>query len=143
VVSTEWVQPNDTNAIDIAHGGNVVKWMDEVGGLSAIRFCGEPCVTASMRRVDFHHPIKLGNAATLRSYVYKVGRTSLQVCIRVIGENLLESTEKLTTQSYFTYVAIDENQNPVEVPELTVETEDEEEKRQRALEGFKECEEIE
>jgi acyl-CoA hydrolase len=140
VVSTEWVQPNDTNAIDIAHGGNVVKWMDEVGGLSAIRFSGEVCVTAAMRRVDFHHPIELGNAATLKAYVYKVGNTSIDVCIRVFGEDLLASSTKLTTQSYFTYVAIGQDRRPVEVPVLDIETDEEETKRQRALDDFEESE---
>lgn len=140
VESTELVQPNDTNAIDIAHGGNVVKWMDEVGGLAAIRFSQEICVTASMRRVDFHNPIKLGNAAILKAYVYRTGTTSIDVYVRVEAEDLLESEQQLTTESYFTYVAIGEDQEPIEVSDLVVETDREQNLKERALDGFKECE---
>lgn len=138
VESVEWVQPNDTNAIDVAHGGNVVKWMDEVGGLAAVRFSREICVTASMQQVNFHHPIELGNSATLEAYVFKAGTTSLDVCIRVTGEDLLESDKQVTTESHFTYVAIGMDKKPIEVPQLDVVTEDERKKQQKALEQFEE-----
>lgn len=130
VESSQFVQPNDTNAMDVAHGGNVVKWMDEIGGLAAMRFSGEICVTAGMDKVDFHHPIKLGMAANIQAYVFRVGTTSLGTFIRVIAEDLFEATEQVTTESLFTYVAISADQQPVEVPELEVAT-DEEKRLQR------------
>ncbi|MDY6774614.1 acyl-CoA thioesterase [Halorutilales archaeon Cl-col2-1] len=135
VENTEIVQPNDTNIVDTAHGGTVVKWMDETGGISAIRFAGNVCVTAGMESVDFHHPIHRGDAAVIRSYVYDVGTSSIDVRICVYSENLKTGERQLTTESYFTYVAIDDDGNPVEVPELEVETEKEKELRDEALEG--------
>lgn len=120
VESSRFVQPNDTNAMNVAHGGNVVKWMDEIGGLAAVRFCGEICVTAGMDRVDFHHPIELGHAAHIEAYVFRTGNTSLGTFIRVTAENLYESTEQVTTESLFTYVAISAEQEPVSVPELEI-----------------------
>jgi acyl-CoA hydrolase len=133
VESSQFVQPNDTNAMDVAHGGNVVKWMDEIGGLAAMRFSGEICVTAGMDRVDFHHPIELGNSANIESYVFRTGTTSLGVFIRVSAENLLESSERVTTESFFTYVAISMEQEPIEVPELNIETDKEQRLLDQAL----------
>jgi acyl-CoA hydrolase len=138
VESVEWVQPNETNAIDVAHGGNVVKWMDEVGGLAAVRFSREICVTASMQQVNFLHPIEMGNSATVEAYVYNAGTTSLDVCIRVTGENLLECERQVTTESHFTYVAIGKEKKPIEVPELEIKSDDERKKQRRALEQFEE-----
>jgi len=132
------VQPDDTNALNTAHGGTVVKWMDETGGIAATRFSREVCVTVSMRRVDFHHPLYLGNAVPVEAYVYRTGTTSVDVCIRVFSENLFESSRTLTTESFFRYVAIDGDRNPTEVPDLRVESEEDRRLRDEALErgGF-------
>lgn len=129
------VQPDDTNALNTAHGGTVVKWMDETGGIAATRFSREVCVTVSMRRVDFHNPLYLGNAAPVEAYVYRTGDTSVDVCIKVFSENLFESERTLTTESFFRYVAIDGDRNTTEVPELEVETEEERRLRDEALDG--------
>ncbi|WP_311172524.1 acyl-CoA thioesterase [Halobellus ordinarius] len=112
------VHPNDTNNYDMAHGGNVVKWMDEVGAMSAMRFAGQTCVTARMESVDFHQPIPRGNAALIQSYVYAAGTTSVSVYLRVFSEDPLSGERKLTTESHFVYVAVDEDGSPTPVPEL-------------------------
>ncbi|SFG43118.1 Acyl-CoA hydrolase [Halopelagius inordinatus] len=122
------VQPDDTNNYDMAHGGNVMKWMDEVGAMSAMRFAGETCVTARMESVNFHQPIPRGDAALIEAYVYDAGRTSVEVRLRVFRENPLTGETELTTESYFVYVAVDEDGDPTEVPELNVSTD-----RSRAL----------
>lgn len=129
----EVVQPDDTNALNTAHGGTVVKWMDETGGIAATRFSREVCVTVSMRRVDFHHPLYRGNTAPVEAYVYRTGNTSVDVCIKVFSENPFESSRTLTTESFFRYVAIDEDRNPTTVPELQVETDEERRLRDEAL----------
>lgn len=134
IESSQIVQPNDTNAMDVAHGGNVVKWMDEIGGIAAMRFSGEICVTAGMDRVDFHHPIKMGMVANIESYVFRVGTTSLGTFIRVTAEDMIKSTEQVTTESLFTFVAISTDQKPVEVPELEIITEKEKRLQQEAIE---------
>ncbi|ELZ35051.1 acyl-CoA hydrolase [Halogeometricum pallidum JCM 14848] len=129
------VHPNDTNNYDMAHGGNVMKWMDEVGAMSAMRFAGETCVTARMESVNFHRPIPRGDAALIESYVYAAGRTSVKVRLRVFREDPLTGDTELTTESYFVYVAVDEDGEPTEVPELETNTEYGRELIETALEG--------
>jgi len=127
------VQPNDTNNNDIAHGGNVVKWMDEVGAMSAMRFAGRICVTAHIEGVDFHRPIPRGNTALIESYVYDAGSTSVSVHLRVFSEDPLSGERELTTESHFVYVGIDEDGEPTPVPDLEVSSERDEELRAAAL----------
>jgi acyl-CoA hydrolase len=129
------VQPDDTNNYDMAHGGNVMKWMDEVGAMSAMRFAGETCVTARMEGVNFHRPIPRGNAALIESYVYDSGTTSVKVRLRVFREDPLTGETELTTESYFVYVAIDEDGDPTAVPELDVSSDRSERLRDEALTG--------
>ncbi len=135
IENRELVQPNHANNLDTAHGGNVLKWMDVVGAMSAMRFAGEPCVTAHINQVNFERPIGVGDIALIRAYVYAAGRTSVRVRIRVFRENPLSGETEQTTESYFVYVAIDEERTPTPVPELTAPTEHERELREEALAG--------
>ena len=127
------IQPNHANNLGTAHGGNVLRWMDEVGAMSAMRFAAEPCVTAHINSVDFARPLELGDIALIEAYAYAAGRTSVRVRVRAYGEDPLNGNSELTTESYFVFVAVDDDRNPVPVPELTVSTEDGEELRERAL----------
>ncbi|MFC6824581.1 acyl-CoA thioesterase [Halopelagius fulvigenes] len=127
------VQPDDTNNYDMAHGGNVMKWMDEVGAMSAMRFSGETCVTARMEGVDFHRPIPRGDTALIEAYVYDAGTTSVKVRLRVFREDPLTGERELTTESYFVYVAIDEAGDPTEVPDLSVSSERSRKLREEAV----------
>ena len=129
------VQPNHANIVDTAHGGNVVKWMDDAGAMAAMRFAGETCVTARMNRVDFRIPIRTGDTALIEAYVYEAGTTSIRVRIRAYRENIRTGERELTSESYFVYVAIDEDRNPTSVPEIEVETSTDEELRREALDG--------
>ncbi|MFP4633332.1 MAG: acyl-CoA thioesterase [Halobacteriota archaeon] len=134
VENTEIVASADANIFDTAHGGYVVKWMDETGVVSAMRFSGELCVTAAMRRIDFRRPIQVGDAAVIQAYVYDCGTTSIDVYVRVFSEKLTERARELSSESKFTYVAVDEDNRPTEVPELEVETEEGERLLERARE---------
>ena len=127
------IQPNHANNLGTAHGGYVLRWMDEVGAMSAMRFAGEPCVTAHIDSVDFERPLELGDIALIEAYVYAAGRSSVRVRLRAYGEDPLTGDRELTTESYFVFVAIDADRNPVEVPTLTVATEEGEQLRQQAL----------
>ncbi|WP_338728872.1 acyl-CoA thioesterase [Haladaptatus sp. DJG-WS-42] len=124
IENRELILPNHTNTYEIAHGGNVMKWMDEVGAMSAMRFAGETCVTARMDQVNFHRPIPLGETALIRAYVYKAGRTSVRVRLRAYREDPLTGDTELTTESFFVYVAIDDHHKPTEVPDLEAATTD-------------------
>ncbi len=129
------IQPNHANMLDTAHGGNVLKWMDEIGAMAAMRFSGESCVTASINRVDFQQPILVGDLAAIEGYVYSVGETSMRVRLRAFREDPRTETREQTTESYFVYVAIDEHRQPTPVPALTVESERGKELQTAALAG--------
>ncbi|WP_415381854.1 acyl-CoA thioesterase [Halosimplex sp. TS25] len=129
------VQPNHANSLGTTHGGNVLKWMDEVGAMSAMRFAGRDCVTARMDQVDFKQPIPVGETALVEAYVYETGRTSVRVRLRVFRENPRSGERELTTESYSVYVAIDDDRDPVPVPELTVDSEEGQRLQEEARNG--------
>ncbi|ELZ15948.1 thioesterase superfamily protein [Natrinema thermotolerans DSM 11552] len=128
------VQPNHANNNDTLHGGNLMKWLDEVSAMSAMRFAGETCVTARVNELDFERPIRIGDTALVEAYVYDAGRTSVHVALRAWREEPRSGETEKTTESTFTFVAIDENGETVPVPELTVETEKGERLRDRVHE---------
>ena len=127
------IQPNHANNLGTAHGGNVLRWMDEVGAMSAMRFAAEPFVTSHINFVGFARQLERGDIALIEAYAYAAGRTSIRVRVRAYGEDPLNGNSEVTTESYFVFVAVDDDRNPVPVPELTVSTEDGEELRERAL----------
>jgi acyl-CoA hydrolase len=127
------VQPNHANNFGSAHGGNLMKWLDGLGGLSAMRFAGETCVTAKMDELNFERPIPVGETALVESYVYEAGRTSVQVRLRASREDPRTGETQLTTSSYATYVAVDDGNDPVAVPDLSVETAEGRRLRREAL----------
>lgn len=127
------IQPNQTNNYDTAHGGIIMKIMDEVGAMSAMRFAGEPCVTAAVDGLDFKRPVPRGDIAVVTAWVFDAGETSVKVRLTAEREDPLTGERELTSESVFTFVAIDENSRPVSVPDLTVESDRDEELRQRGL----------
>ena len=130
---TEIVLPNDTNTHRRALGGAVLHWMDVCGAIAAMRFANEGVVTASMEHVDFKRPIDLGEVVVVEAYVYDTGRTSLDVTVEVRAENPRTDTERATTSSFFTFVAVDDDGEPTPVPDLDCPTEGERRLRDVAL----------
>lgn len=139
IENREQVQPTHANNYESVHGGHVMKWMDEVGALSAMRFAGEPCVTAHVDEVDFLRPVPVGETVLVESYVYAAGRTSARVRLRAYRENPRTGETQLTTESLFVFVAIDENGEPTPVPELEVRSDRGEALRQNALDAESEA----
>lgn len=129
------VHPNHANSLETAHGGSVMKWMDEAGAMAAMRFAGSTCVTVRMDQISFDRPIQVGEVALVEAYVYAAGRTSVRVHLRAARENPRTGETEQTTESYAVYVAIDDDRTPVAVPDLTVASEAGERLRDRALEG--------
>nr|WP_254282011.1 acyl-CoA thioesterase [Haloarcula salina] len=129
------VQPNHSNHLGSTHGGNVLKWMDELGAMSAMRFAGETCVTARMDQVNFKRPIPVGDNALVEAFVYDTGETSVKVRLRASREDLRTGESEPTTESYSVYVAVDDDGTPVPVPDLTTDSERGERLRRRALDG--------
>jgi len=115
------VQPNHANNYEAVHGGNLMKWMDEVGAMSAMRFAGEPCVTAAVDEFSFQQPIPVGETAVIDAFAFGAGRTSVKIFLRAYREDPMSGERAKTTEACFTFVAIDADGAPTAVPELTVE----------------------
>ena len=128
------VQPTHTNNYHAAHGGNIVKWMDEVGAMSAMRHAGETCVTARINQLDFERPVPQGDTCVVESYAYAAGKASIKVRLRAFRESPRTGEREQTTDSYFVFVAVDEQNNPTPVPELTVASDRCRELREAAIE---------
>ncbi|MFC6767612.1 acyl-CoA thioesterase [Natrinema soli] len=135
IENREMVQPNHANMLETAHGGHVMKWMDEVGAMSAMRFSGETCVTARVDQMNFERSIAVGDTAFITAYVYEAGTSSVKVRLITEREDLRTREREQTTELYFVYVAIDDDGSPTTVPELTVTTEEGERLRRAALEN--------
>ena len=127
------VQPTDTNPHHTAHGGTVVKWMDEIGAMAAMRHAGETCLTAHIDDLDFQRPIPMGDICVVDGYVYAVGSTSMRVRLRAYREEPRTGERERTVDSAFVFVAVDGEGAPTDVPELSVETDRGEELREAAL----------
>lgn len=121
----ELMMPNDANILGKVFGGRVLALIDKAAGTAAIRHAGSVCVTAQIDRVTFEHPIEIGNMARFLAEVTYVGRTSLEVCVRVFAMDLRTSSERLSNTCYVTMVALDDEGHPRVVPSLICETEEE------------------
>ncbi len=135
---TELLFPNDTNNLGRALGGRVLHWMDICGAIAGMRFASRQVVTASMDHVDFIGPIEMGEVVVIEGYVFNTGRTSLNVKVDVHAEDPKNDERRRTTTSYFTFVALDEDGSPTEVPELICPSESEEALRAEAIDGRRE-----
>ena len=129
------VQPNHANNHGSVHGGNVMKWMDEVGAMSAIRAAGRPCVTATVDQLSFEAPVPTGDTVVIESYAFETGRTSVQARLKAFREDPGTGEREPTTESYLVFVAVDGNGRPTPVPEVTADSERCRRLRAAALEG--------
>ncbi len=121
------VLPGDTNAHDTLFGGLLMKHIDETAAISARRHCRGSVVTASNDGVHFHRPIQRDDIVIIESYVCSVGRSSMEIFVKILTENSARVEEQhVAAISFLTFVALDENGKPTEVP--LVEPESAEEK---------------
>ena len=133
VTMTELVLPNHTNQLGNLLGGQLMHWIDICAALSAAKHNHRICVTASVDRIDFHHPIKLGDAVTLLSSVNRVFSTSMEVGVKVFAQSFKEGIIKHTNSAYLTFVSVDENGKPVKAIEAKPETNEEQRRYKEAL----------
>lgn len=115
----ELVFPKDTNYHGTAFGGFVLSLMDKAASVAAVRHSKHHVVTARMDAVDFHLPVRVGDALALEAQVVRVGRTSMTVRVDVYRENLMSGEQQLATNGTFVFVAVDLDGRPVAVPPLT------------------------
>jgi acyl-CoA hydrolase len=109
------VFPPTTNHHNTLFGGTALAWMDEVSFIAATRFCRLPLVTVSSDRIDFKHPIAAGSIVELVGRVVKVGNTSLKVEVEVFVESMYSDGREKAITGVFSFVAIDDNKQPVPV----------------------------
>lgn len=122
---TLFTQPEHSNSLGNVHGGVVLKLCDECGGIIAARHARRPAVTVTVDSVTFHQPVLLGRLLLVKGRITWVGRTSMEVELRVETENLLTGEVVHTNSAYFVYVALDEARRPTAVPRLALESEEE------------------
>src|SRR5215210_3837201 len=125
IVMNELVLPNDTNTFGNLMGGRLMYWMDIAAAISAGKHCNAPAVTASVDNLSFKNPIKLGNLVHIEAKVCRAFATSMEIHIKVWGEDILHQYQYESNEAYFTFVALDPNGKPRQVPELIPETEEE------------------
>jgi acyl-CoA hydrolase len=123
--TSELMMPQHANNLGNVFGGVVLSMMDRAAAIAAFRHCRQNVVTVSVDRVDFREPVKVGDLVVLRASVNYVGRTSMEVGVRIEAEDLLTGNRRHTNSCYLTFVAIDHNGRPVEVPLLIPEAPEE------------------
>jgi acyl-CoA hydrolase len=133
ITMTELVLPNHTNQLGNLLGGQLMHWIDICAALSAAKHNRRVCVTASVDRIDFHHPIKLGDAVTLVASINRVFKTSMEVGVKVYAQNFREGTKIHTNTAYLTFVSVDNEGKPVTTIEAIPETDDEKRRYDEAL----------
>lgn len=129
---TQFMQPEHANSLGTVHGGVILKLCDECGGIIASRHARRPAVTVTVDSVSFHEPVLLGQLLLVHGRITWVGRTSIEVELRVEAEHLLTGAITHTNSAYFVYVALDDQRRPTQVPGLELVTDDE---RRRFAEG--------
>ena len=132
VIMAQMMIPLDANPAGNVHGGVVVKIIDEAAGVVAARHSRSNVVTASIDRMDFHNPVFVGDVLFFKAGLNFVGKTSMEIGVRVEAENLITGVVRHAASAYLTYVALDLNGKPREVPPLMLETEEE---RRRNIEA--------
>ncbi len=116
------VLPPDTNHHGTMFGGKLMSYIDDVATISATRHARRPVVTASTDSVDFLRPVKLGDSVCLQSFVTFAGKTSMEVFVKVITENLLTGERNICTTAFLTFVALDEAGKPTPVKKVIPES---------------------
>jgi len=123
--TAQLMMPQHANVLGHVFGGVMLSMMDTTAAVSAIRHARKACVTVSVDRVDFREPIHVGDLVIMKSSVNFVGKTSMEVGVRVESENLVTGVRRHTNSCYLTFVAIDRNGKPSPVPAVRPETAEE------------------
>jgi acyl-CoA hydrolase len=131
-VMTELMTPQHANAMGNVFGGVILSLVDRVAAVAAIRHARRQCVTVSVDKVNFREPIRVSELVTAMARVNFTGRTSMEVGVKVIAENVLTGERRHTNSCYLTFVALDERGEPTAVPAIVPETPDEKRRYERA-----------
>ena len=124
-ITTKVVLPNDTNPLGNLFGGELLAWMDMIASVSAHRHSKRVVVTASVNNVSFQQPIRQSSIVTLEAKVSRAFNSSMEVFVDVFLEDPLKGTRLKCNEAIYTFVAVDQNGGPIEVPDIIPETEEE------------------
>ena len=124
-IMNELVLPNDTNTLNNLMGGRLLHWMDIAAAISAQKHCNRIVVTASVDNVSFKHAIKLGDVITIEAQVSRAFTTSVEVKLDVWAENIPSGTRIKSNEAFYTFVALNQDAQPVAVPQIVPQTVDE------------------
>lgn len=122
IVVARQMMPDDANPWGDVHGGTIMKMVDEAAGAAAIRHARCRVATAAIDYMSFLHPVHIGDLVTVMASVNDVGRTSMEVGVRVETENMLTGERTHTSSAYLVMVALDAEGRPVEIPPVIAET---------------------
>lgn len=120
--TSEIMMPQHSNVLGHIFGGVILSMMDKTAAVSAFRHARNACVTVSIDRVDFREPIHVGDLIIMKASVNFTGRTSMEVGVRVEAEDMISGNRRHTNSCYLTFVAIDRNGRPMEIPQVQPET---------------------
>ncbi len=132
-INTEIVMPDHTNTLGNLMGGRLLYWMDVISAVAAYRHCRRVVVTAAVNNVSFNHPIALGDVVTLQAKVSRAFTSSMEVFIDVWVENHDTGKKTKCNEAIYSFVAVDQRGQPIQVPALLPETEEEKRRYQGAL----------
>ncbi len=132
-ITTRIVLPNDTNTLGNLFGGQLLAWMDVIASVSAHRHCRRVVVTASVNNVSFREPITHSSIVTLEAKVSRAFSSSMEVFVDVYVEDPLSGKKRKSNEAIYTFVAVDQNGGPIQVPELVPESEEEKSRYEGAL----------
>jgi acyl-CoA hydrolase len=120
---TVLMTPDMANFSGHVHGGSLLKLLDQVAYACAAKYCKSYVVTAALDQVFFRQQVHVGELVTFLAHVNHVGRSSMEIGIKVVAENLRTHDKRHTTSCYFTMVAVDDEGKPMAVPQLTLDSE--------------------
>lgn len=132
-ITTHIVLPNDTNTLGNLFGGQLLAWMDVIASVSAHRHCKRVVVTASVNHVSFQKPIKHASIVTLEAKVSRSFNSSMEIFVDVFVEDQVTGEKEKCNEAIYTFVAVDQNGGPIQVPELIPETDEEKSRFDGAL----------
>jgi acyl-CoA hydrolase len=132
-ITTKVVLPNDTNTLGNLFGGQLLAWMDVIASVSAHRHSKRVVVTAAVNHVSFQRPIKHASIVTLEAKVSRAFSSSMEIFVDVFVEDPVTGEREKCNEAIYTFVAVDQNGGPIQVPELIPETEEEKMRYEGAL----------
>jgi acyl-CoA hydrolase len=131
---TQIVMPMHTNGVaGVMFGGIMMQWIDVCAGVAAMRHASGAVLTASIDRLDFLSPVRVGEIVVLQAQVNYAGKTSMEVGCRVETEDMRTGTRRYVTKSYLTFVAVDNDGKPRSIPALELVTDHDRRRHEAAV----------